>query len=214
MKPTPNFDRLARVYRWLEMITFGRSLWRCRCTLLDEMRSCRRALVIGDGDGRFTARLLETNRTVQIDAVDASPAMLSTLIRNCSANARRVQIHHADARTWTPANPPYDLVVTHFFLDCLTTDEVKDLAIRMRRYLTASTRWVVSEFAVPDSWFGWCVGRPLVTSLYLAFSILTGTRVFHLPDHRRALNHAGFALNVSQCSFATLLVSEMWTTKG
>jgi len=194
MKTAPDFNRLARVYRWLEIATFGSSLWRCRATYLDEVHSSRNALIIGDGDGRFAARLLDQNDVVLVDALDASCSMLHALIRNVGAHSGRVRTHHADARHWEPLNAPYDLVVTHFFLDCLTTEEVAALARRLRSYMTPSSRWLVSEFTVPDTWFGWVVARPLVTALYAAFCMLTGLRLFRLPDHRNALPQAGFTL--------------------
>ena len=53
-----SFDRLAPFYRTLEVLTFGRALWICRTRLLGDFLAVRRALVLGDGDGRFTAKLL------------------------------------------------------------------------------------------------------------------------------------------------------------
>src|SRR6185437_1080687 len=58
---TPKFDRLARVYRWMEWLSFGPYLSRCRRAFLPQLRDARRALVLGDGDGRFTAALLRRN---------------------------------------------------------------------------------------------------------------------------------------------------------
>ena len=158
----PNFDRIARIYRWMESATFGRSLWNCRCRFLDELRDCRSALVLGDGDGRFTARLLKANPNVQVDAVDASKAMLRELRRNAGVLNDRVRMHQADARRWQPGNSHYDLIVSHFFLDCLTTDEVAALAARLRPCTSTQTKWVVSEFAIPKNWFGRLVAWPLV----------------------------------------------------
>lgn len=214
MKPAPNFDRLAGPYRWLEKLTFGNLLWTCRCAHLDAMRSARTALILGDGDGRFTARLLEVNPLVEIDAVDASSAMLRSLAGRAGLNSDRVRTHLADARLFTPPLCQYDLIVTHFFLDCLTTQEVITLASRLRQHLSSSSRWVISDFAVRDGWFGSLLARPLVTALYLGFAILARTRVFRLPDHRSALETAGF-VRQSRSSFASgLLFSEIWTVEN
>ncbi len=51
MNPVPNFNRLAQIYRWLEYLSFGPFLWRCRIRFLPDLAHCRRALVLGDGDG-------------------------------------------------------------------------------------------------------------------------------------------------------------------
>jgi hypothetical protein len=210
MNSAPNFDRLAGVYRWIEMATFGRSLWRCRCRFLDELRNCRTALVLGDGDGRFTARLLDENPHVCVDAIDTSGAMLRTLLRNAGIHAHRISVHHSDARQWQPLNSHYDLIVSHFFLDCLSTEEVAALAERLRPCTSGQTKWVVSEFAIPAGWFGKLVAQPLVKSLYLAFRMLTGLRVGRLPEHHEALSSAGFVLGQERFSLGGLLVSEMW----
>jgi SAM-dependent methyltransferase len=210
MKPPPNFDNLAGAYLWLERLTFGNLLWKCRCAYLDELRSCRTALVIGDGDGRFTARLLESNPDIRIDAVDNSPAMLRALLQRAGTNSTRVHIHQADARTFAPPQHGYDLIVTHFFLDCLTTEEVIGLANRLRSCVAPSCRWVISEFAIAKGWLGWIFARPLVGALYITFWLLTRTTVFCLPDHREALPLAGFALTHRYHILGGSLVSEMW----
>lgn len=208
----PNFDRLARVYRWMEYLSFGPVLNRCRMEFIGELTHCRNALVIGDGDGRFTARLLETMPAIKIDALDASPAMLRALIGRAGGNASRVRTQILDARTWQPGNhAPYDLVVTHFFLDCLTTAEVHSLAAKILTASAPNALWVVSEFAIPRSWFGRVIAGPLVAALYRAFGLLTGLKVRNLPDHKDALHATGFTLVARRTRLIGLLSSELWT---
>jgi hypothetical protein len=216
---TPNFNGLARVYRWMELFTFGPWLQRCRLAFLADLAPCRHAIVLGDGDGRFTAELLNCNRSLRIDAVDLSSAMLNALLRRAGLDTDRIHTHCADARTWSPArlpadpspNPPYDLIATHFFLDCLTGEEVGGLANRLRPHLASGALWVVSEFAIPESRFGRLVARPLVSLLYLVFGFLTGLAIRSLPNHRSALRGAGFVLSRSRTWLGGLLVSELWT---
>jgi SAM-dependent methyltransferase len=210
----PDFDRLALAYRWMEWVSFGPFLSRCRCAFLDRLSQHQRALILGDGDGRFTARLLAHNPVVLIDAVDASPAMLSALLRHAGSHRNRVQIQVADIRAWNPPRRAYDLIVTHFFLDCLTSDEVASLAARIRPQLLPDAAWVVSEFDLPVSRFGRFIARPLIALLYHAFAILTGLRIRTLPDHRKALSQSGFILKHQQKQLGGLLVSEWWQPAG
>lgn len=212
MKRPPNYDSLAGVYRRLEMFTFGPFLWRARCAFLDKMQSRRNALLLGDGDGRFAAHLLGKNQLVLIDAIDVSPAMLRTLLRNVGLRAGRIRVHLADIRHWQPEVPRYDLIVTHFFLDCLSTKEVASLANKLKPCAKPGALWVVSEFAVPSGWFGWLVARPVVFGLYVAFWIMTGLFRFRLPKYHEALKEAGFTLLERQRRLGGLLVSELWTT--
>lgn len=208
----PNFDRLAQIYRWMEWLSFGPFLQRCRRAWLDRLTHCKRALVLGDGDGRFTARLLRANPNVAVDAVDASPAMLAALIHRAGPHASRVDAHTADLRSWQPPSRAYDLIVTHFLLDCLTSEEVRELAKKIQSNAADHALWVISEFAVPRSFFGQLVARPLVRTLYWAFGWLTGLCVRTLPDHASALSECGFALLSRRSYLFGLLTSELWSS--
>lgn len=210
----PDFDRLAGLYRWMEYATFGNRLWRCRCAFLAHLGPCRKVLVLGDGDGRFTARMLDANRNIEVDAVDASPAMLGALARRAAGHGSRLQLHLADARRWQPASAGYDLAVTHFFLDCLTDAEISSLAAKVRGCTAPGALWAVSEFATPQSRFGRLVARPVVAALYAAFRLLTGLEARALPDHAAALRDSGFALKNRRAWLGGLLVSELWRRGG
>jgi SAM-dependent methyltransferase len=213
MNRTPNFDNLARVYRWMEYFSFGPWLALTRRTFLSEYRACRRALVIGDGDGRFTARLLRENLEVRVDAVDASAAMLESLLRRAGQYVDRVTIHKADARDWEPSDPKarFDLIATHFFLDCLAESEVEALAVKLRRYVSPGAMWVVSEFAVPRGELGAIVARTLISFLYWCFGWLTGLKVRKLPDYGKALGAAGFVRAQARRRLRGILIAELWS---
>jgi 2-polyprenyl-3-methyl-5-hydroxy-6-metoxy-1,4-benzoquinol methylase len=210
MNPPPNFNRLSRLYLWMELATFGPWLMHCRCAFLNECCAAHCALALGDGDGRFTRRLLRKNSTIQIDAVDASPTMLEALAYQASPDTARLRVFHADVRQWQPENPPYDLIVSHFLLDCLTTVEVQSLAANLARAVSPGAQWIVSEFAIPANWFGQLVAQPAVWALYGAFGWLCGLKVRSLPDHSLALRQAGFILQERKRWLGGLLISELW----
>jgi hypothetical protein len=195
----------------MEFVSFGPWLMLCRCAFLNECCAARRALALGDGDGRFTVRLLRKNSTIQIDAVDASSAMLEALVYQAGPDSTRVHAFHADVRRWHPENRTYDLIVSHFFLDCLTLVEVQSLAATLAHAVSPGSLWIVSEFAIPANWFGWLVARPAIWTLYRAFGWLTGLQVRSLPDHSLALRQAGFILQKRRRWLGGLLISELWS---
>ncbi|HTZ89787.1 MAG TPA: class I SAM-dependent methyltransferase [Alloacidobacterium sp.] len=206
-----NFNPLARPYRWLEYVSFGRALERCRFHFLPALTGARRALVLGDGDGRFLARLLEANPQLEADVIDISPAMLRLLHRRLGPEARgRVAIHEMDARELIPPGTSYDLVVTHFFLDCLFEHEVTALVDRIVPRLVPEAYWVVSEFARPQGRVASLLGQAIVSGLYRAFGLLAGLQVRSLPDHGAAFEKRGFRLLHQQSWLRGLLVSQLW----
>jgi SAM-dependent methyltransferase len=207
----PNFNHLAGIYRWLEYLTFGPFLWRCRIHFLPELAHCRRALVLGDGDGRFTAHLLHENSHLEVTAVDGSPRMIQSLQRASARHASRLTTEVADLRIWKPADlAEYDLVVTHFFLDCLTSREVRDLAARLAPAIVPNALWLVSEFSIPPTVFGRTVAAPLVWLLYRAFRLITNLRQRSLPDHRAALAERSWSLQSEDKHLKGLLLSQLW----
>lgn len=134
-------------------------------------------------------------------------------MRNAGEHAARVRAQHADLRMWQPGCAQYDLVVTHFSLDCFTKDEVAEIAQGLRRCVYPSVRWIVSEFAVPPGRFGMIVARPIVAGLYIAFRFLTGLHIRHLPAYGEALVDAGFILEQERCLLRGLVVSQMWARR-
>jgi SAM-dependent methyltransferase len=213
-RPTraPDFNHIARPYRWLEYLTLGRSLERCRSHYLPQLCDRRYALVLGDGDGRYLARLFAHNPDLHADAVDASATMLRLLRRRSEAATAdantRLRIYHANALSLRLGGP-YDLVVTHFFLDCLTQAELDFLVTRVASSLAPGALWLVSDFRIPTG----CMRLPalaLVRGLYFAFRVLTGLRTNRLPDHASPLTRSGFIRIAHQDSFAGLLTTELW----
>ena len=176
-----------------------------------------RVLLLGDGDGRFLSRLVEVRSFAQVDYVDSSREMLALarqrVTRQLGAEqvARRVVFHCADARSWCPQpSQRYRCVITHFFLDCLTTPEVDELVRRLVPFLEKETAWVVSEFHQPERGFRAWRARVWIGGLYRVFGWATGLRVRELPDYRRSLQAHGFQMEREVVADVGLLVSEWW----
>jgi SAM-dependent methyltransferase len=222
MRPAPpNFDLIARLYRWFEYLTLGKALENCRNHFLPQLLDRRHALVLGDGDGRFLAQLLKQNPNVHADAVDISAAMLQLLRQRCKAatpNAVvRLHTHHANAIT-VPLQQRsvgyerrYDLVVTHFFLDCFAEPELNTLISRIAPTLAPGALWLISDFCIPPGPMR-LPAKLLIRSLYLAFRLLTGLRTTRLPDHTTPLTEAGLTRIAQQHRLSGLLTTELWET--
>jgi ubiquinone/menaquinone biosynthesis C-methylase UbiE len=204
------------VYACVEWLTFGRALSRRRECFLAHPRvaQARRVLVLGDGDGRFTAALLERNPTAEVTAVDVSDAMLTQLERRVRARTpdARLELHRADIRAWSPPVTDYDLAVAHFFFDCFTTDELAEIVARVAPALTPNAHWLVSDFAVPDHPFWTPFAKLLLRFLYLTLGSLTGLAHTQLPDHPIALKSAGLELIEIDTALGGTLRSEIWQT--
>ena len=205
----PNFDHVARLYRWAEYLFLGPLLQRTRVHFLPQLSESRSALVLGDGDGRFLKRLLLQNPALQALAVDTSNTMLQLLQARCGFAGARLRVQQMSALTASPP-PDADLIVTHFFLDCLTQAEVNGLANQIAAHTRPKTLWLLSDFQVPESGAARPLARLYIRSLYLAFRLLTGLRVQHLPTPQIALSHAGFTCISHHRRLFGMLYTELW----
>lgn len=208
MREVARFGRLAHLYFWMEYFSFGPYLQRCRCLHLNEVAHATPALVYGDGDGRFLAELATVAPALRITAVDASTAML----RRARERVRCPSVRwvHADARIWQPPPDGFDLIVSHFFLDCFEEEEVAAIVTRVNAAAADDAIWIVSEFAIPDGPIAGLAGRLLIRALYLAFGILTGLSVRKLPEYGPVLRKTGWTLQDRRRLLRGLLVSERW----
>jgi ubiquinone/menaquinone biosynthesis C-methylase UbiE len=204
-----NCDPIARWYRWFEYAGFGRGLERRRFAFLPEVAQARRILLLGDGDGRFLARLVAINRDAAIDYVDSSHKMLKLARSRNSCD--RVTFHHADALQIELPATTYDLIVAHFFLDCFNRHDAERLIERVAAAACPAARWLVSEFRqAPQGWRAlWA--RLWLRVLYLFFRVATGLRTRQLIDHHPLLERHGFQLAHAESARFGLLVSELWS---
>jgi ubiquinone/menaquinone biosynthesis C-methylase UbiE len=194
-----NCDCIARCYRWLEYAGFGRALERRREAFLAEVTDARRVLVLGDGDGRALATLLTAAPHASIDYVDLSVRMLE--LARTRAGDLRVAYHRHDARTVPLPSAEYDLIVSHFFLDCFDAADQARLLAHIAPAAAPQARWLVSEFRRPGLF---------VRALYLFFRAATGLTTQHLVDHHPLFDRSGFRLVRSESAWRGLLASELW----
>jgi SAM-dependent methyltransferase len=212
MNAPAKFDRLSQAYRWMEYFSFGPYLQQCRSLRIHEMAACRRALVFGDGDGRFLAELVRRVPKIRAATVDASSKMLFRLARRMPSGAQ-LQMLHADALECEPArfpDAPFDLVASHFFLDCFNEAEIASLVAHVNGAVGKAALWIVSDFAIPQRNPARLLGRLIVRGLYLTFGLLTGLRARRLPDHAHVMREAGWTLEDRRELLRGLLVSERW----
>ncbi|TVR64138.1 MAG: class I SAM-dependent methyltransferase [Gemmatimonadales bacterium] len=205
------WDRWATVYRFLERLALGRSLERARDQVAHvaglEMAGPKPAgpevagsatpwLVVGDGDGRGLAALLETLPETPFVSVDGSRAMLERA-RHRIPEVDRTRVRWLQVRLPDPL-PTEDLqaagLVTTFFLDCFTPGELTAVWARLASELRPGGLWLVADFTPPGSLQGWRRLRQglVLATLYRAFGWTTPMRSRRLPDLEMPFTAAGW----------------------
>ncbi len=206
-----NADGIAASYRWLEYGAFGRELEHARLDYLDRTRDARRVLILGEGDGRFLARLLEWNRPARVDVVESSGRMMELARGRVRESDRaRVKFHRINAAADALPDGPFDLVVTHFFLDVLTRCEAQGVVSKASALLSPGGTWLVSEFQVPRARLARLHARAWLAAMYGFFSIATGLDVSELPEYRKMLERSGLRETEHRERRWGLIRSQVW----
>lgn len=204
-KPAKNFDRLARSYRLLEYLAFGRDLERARFSLLPHLEECRRVLVLGEGDGRCLERLIAIAPDARIDCLDISPAMLARAEERLKDTHHHVVFRQADILTEELPSQHYDAVVTCFFLDCFTHDQAQFVVSRIAESLIPGALWLWSDFVLPPKGLSRCRAKIWLSILYPFFRWQTGLQTSTLPPSEQLITTAGFRIS-DQCTYQWGLV--------
>lgn len=209
-----NCDFIASVYRHFEYGRFGRKLEACRFALLPRLKGVRKALVLGEGDGRFVARLVAHCPGISADVFDTSRQMIRIAEGRLRAAGvsplSSIAFHHGDATVATFPKNDYDLVATHFFFDVFSIGELHPLIDRVKQSLRPDGVWLVSEFDLPQSGFRRFLARFWLRVMYIFFRCATGLQNQTLPDWRKQLTRAGFRPRIQQSLANGFLVSELW----
>lgn len=207
-------DGIARYYEALEHLAFGHRLEQRRLAFLGEARTARSAIVCGGGDGRFLARLLRANPRVQVDFIELSPRMLELADRRIGSMGRayrkRVNFHAIDVREFCPRSKRYDLIVTHFFLDCFSERELESVVAILASWGAPGVQWIVSDFQEAQGVLNSLWTRGLIAGLYAAFRLTTDLRVTRLPNYAAAIERAGYVQRWKEERLDGLLHSSLW----
>lgn len=182
-----SFDFLAPHYRWLEWLTAGEKLQRCRTAFLDALPPPANVLIYGEGNGRFLIELCRRFPAARVTVVDASAGMIAQArqrLQRAGLPETAVTFIHADALAWTPPAAAFDLIVTCFFLDCFPEETLRHLVPGIARAATARAHWLVADFQISGSRLRRLRCRVIVKFLYAVFRLLTRlpARTLTCPD--------------------------------
>ena len=208
-----NFNALAPHYRWIEWLFAAGQLQRCRTALLSALEAPSDVLIYGEGNGRFLESFCRRYPKANITVVDASDVMLDLSRKRAlkaGLNLQQIQFVLADALLWTPPSGHFDLVVTHFFLDCFTPKQLQVLIPAIASSCRKSATWLLGDFhQKKEGWRG-LPSRLLLRGLYAFFRAVTDLPADRLTPPDALLSMQGFTLERRQNLAFGLLHSDVW----
>jgi ubiquinone/menaquinone biosynthesis C-methylase UbiE len=104
----------------------------------------------------------------------------------------------------------YDLIVTHFFLDCFTEPQLKSLVAKLARSAAPNATWLIADFCYPNSHIGQWRARLWINAMYRFFRAVTEINAQTLIDPAPFLRLENFACARRQLFNHGLIKSEVW----
>lgn len=204
------FSAIAPLYSFLEKCAFGRRLEETRFAGLDflteKLPQDTRVLVVGDGDGRFTLELVSRRPDLRIDFVELSEGMLTLAKSKFQklSSPPHIRWVHQDIREWKATE--YSLIVTHFFLDCFSPDELPSLVEDLKNKIVLGGYWLHSDFS--PSTGTWA--RALLKTMYLFFRLTAGLKTRQLLKPQPLFRGYSLELIFQFSQAKGFIYSEIW----
>jgi ubiquinone/menaquinone biosynthesis C-methylase UbiE len=208
-----SFDLLAPHYRWMEWLLAGRKLQRCRTAFVEAIPRPQRVLMLGEGNGRCLVELLRAYPEARFTCVDASRRMLDRArarVRAHGLRDERIEFVHADVSGWQAPLEKFDLLVTHFFLDCFRADQLAKMIPHLSAAATPGARWLLADFREPAAGIAKWRARGILQAMYFFFQQATRLPASRLTPPDAFLQQSGFVLRERSLFEWGLLHSDLW----
>ncbi|NQZ59583.1 MAG: class I SAM-dependent methyltransferase [Lentisphaeraceae bacterium] len=174
-----DFSRLAAIYDLLGDIAFVGALRRSQNCFLKILPHSKRVLIIGGGSGRFLVDLLKSHEFDFVDYVDISPGMIEQAKKNVGRQLPHLKskVNFTCGSVESVRGQTYDLICTHYILDCFAGDELKEVMNLLHDSLGNGGHWLFADF-MGDNYIKEC----LIAFLYQFFKFTVSLKPHKLGD--------------------------------
>ncbi len=208
-----SFDRLAPHYRWMEALLAGDKLQRCRTTHLAGLPAVGEILLLGEGHGRFLVPCRRRFPEARITCVDSSAGMIArarSAVRRAGLDEGGIRFLRAEVPAWNFAAESFDLVATHFFLDCFPPGPLERVVRRTAELLRPDGHWLLADFQPGGTGLARARNRLVLVAMYRFFRVATRLPARSLTRPDGWLRDVGLRLHRRQESEWGLLHSDWW----
>lgn len=141
------FDTVASVYDALSYMVFGNDLRKAQQAFIHKLPAEGTVLIIGGGAGWILKEVITRRPQLKIHYVEASAKMLE-LSKKRVSDHERVSFIHGTEKSIPTRN--YDCIITNFFLDVFSEDDLIQVMLLLRQKLSPEGIWLCTDFRATD----------------------------------------------------------------
>ena len=180
------FDFLSPMYNKISQAFFGKSLINSQKYFIPNLKKAKSVLILGGGTGEILADLMKFQISEYYYYLDISQGMIDRSEKLISEkfieNINQVRFDCGSYQNIS-VHPPFDLVITPYFLDCFKEKEVENVINLLHSKLADGGEWLFVDFNVSNKSFISKISSYLIIKfLYLFFNVLCRINVYQLPN--------------------------------
>lgn len=176
----------------LGSIVFFGALHRSQTFFLSRLQKSDNVLVVGGGTGRFLVDLLKVGESLKVTYVDISPGMILKAKKKVNKLGKSEHVEFICGGLESIPNGKYDLICTHYFLDCFEEGELFGVIQQFKSLLSKDGLWHFTDFYLDDS--SSMFRKSFVSFLYFFFRSFCGLKVKKLANFKELFSKNGLQL--------------------
>ncbi|HEY5692650.1 MAG TPA: class I SAM-dependent methyltransferase [Cyclobacteriaceae bacterium] len=196
------FNWIASYYDKLVNLIFGKSILEAQHCHLELIPAHANILVLGGGSGKWVSEIIKTNKTCHILFVDASSKMMDQAKYNLEG-VEQVSFIHGTQNDLP--NLHFDVIITHFFFDMFTTQQLHMLIEQLDRQLNSPSLWIVSDFEKSKYWHSL-----MLKMMFLFFKLSNTIENNDLPDWNDIMKSQHFKVSKTMSLYGDFIQSRLY----
>ena len=215
-KTIKGFNTIAPFYNVVSTIGSFNKIHKSQMWLLSKGMKSSKTLIMGGGDGKFLLEAMKQQLSEQYYYIDISDAMIKLaqikIEKQANISLNSV-VFICGSYQDIPANEKFDLIITPYFLDCFSENELPLVMTKLHTHLTMKGTWFFTDFNIPEESFRNFIFRNIIQLLYGIFNLFCDLGVNDLPDFNKEFPKYGFTLLHEKYFLNGLLVSRIYKNK-
>jgi hypothetical protein len=130
--------------------------------------------------------------------------------RETRGSEQRLRLLQEDLWTWSVESNAYQLIVTHFVLDCFSENEIERIVAKLAGAARRNAFWLLADFAIPSRGMARLHAQLWLRAMYWFFRATTRISSRELVDPSELLRTHGFRLVGKTVTRFGLIKSELW----
>ena len=196
---------MAFIYDSLAGMVFGKSIQKAQSVWLDSIPDNGKVLILGGGTGFILEELDRLELPLKVTYIEPSSAMMSRARKRLPFKLIEVDFIQ-DTHRAAFGMDRFDVVMTNFFLDVFTQDELGKVVQQISSLVDKDGVWLLTDFVKTGIWWQ----NALIKLMYLFFKVTAGLEGNRLLNFEAYLSEEGYRVVKQKYFYYGMIRSDVY----